>query len=317
MDVSVKICAGKIVTDLYRKPTAVAQYLLPSSCHPQHVTKNIPFSLGYRLLRIVSDRDTLLIRLEELKDMLLSRHYHPKVVDNALARVKCIDRDTALLRVEKNRTSKKVSFVVPYDPRFPPINQIVKKHFQVMYDDPHLKRVFEDGVQVCYRRNKNLRELLCRAKLFPAASDTRPKRNPIGWKRCIRNCVTCIYSSENKTKFRCTATGETIQISGLITCTDIGVVYVIECRKCAKQYVGKTKGEFKTRMNSHRSMIGKGTSSLARHFEGPGHSSRDFSCFGIELVRGGDVFTLGARERFWIDRLDTIANGLNTNRTNK
>jgi len=273
LDVSVKICAGKIVTDLYRKPTAVAQYLLPSSCHPQHVTKNIPFSLGYRLLRIVSDRDTLLIRLEELKDMLLSRHYHPKVVDNALARVKCIDRDTALLRVEKNRTSKKVSFVVPYDPRFPPINQIVKKHFQVMYDDPHLKRVFEDGVQVCYRRNKNLRELLCRAKLFPAASDTRPKRNPIGWKRCIRNCVTCIYSSENKTKFRCTATGETIQISGLITCTDIGVVYVIECRKCAKQYVGKTKGQFKTRMNSHRSMIGKGTLSLARHFEGPERGS--------------------------------------------
>jgi len=70
-------------------------------------------------------------------------------------------------------------------------------------------------------------------------------------------------------------------------------------------------------MNSHRAGIGKGQSALARHFEGPGHTSRDFSCFAIELVRGGDVFTLGARERLWIDKMDTVMNGLNTNRTHK
>ena len=87
--------------------------------------------------------------------------------------------------------------------------------------------------------------------------------------------------------------------------------------KCDLQYVGKTKSEFKTRMNSHRAGIGKGQSALARHFEGPGHTSRDFSCFAIELVRGGDVFTLGARERLWIDKMDTVMNGLNTNRTHK
>ena len=82
--------------------------------------------------------------------MLVSRQYNPKVIDKALARIEKIDRKTALLKVEKKNTSGKVNFVVPYDPRFPPINPIVQKHFKVMNEDPHLKRVFQSGVQISY-----------------------------------------------------------------------------------------------------------------------------------------------------------------------
>ena len=38
LDTSCKIIEGKIITDLYRKETDRNQYLLPSSCHPAHVT---------------------------------------------------------------------------------------------------------------------------------------------------------------------------------------------------------------------------------------------------------------------------------------
>ena len=38
---SISIKNGKIVTDLYRKPTDRVQYLLPSSCHPNHIFNNI------------------------------------------------------------------------------------------------------------------------------------------------------------------------------------------------------------------------------------------------------------------------------------
>ena len=38
---------GFIQTDLFTKDTTrCQQYLLPSSCHPGHITKNIPFSLA-------------------------------------------------------------------------------------------------------------------------------------------------------------------------------------------------------------------------------------------------------------------------------
>ena len=45
---------GYIQTTLYTKPSRVVQYLLPSSSHPSHITKNIPYSLAYRLRRIES-----------------------------------------------------------------------------------------------------------------------------------------------------------------------------------------------------------------------------------------------------------------------
>ena len=57
LDMNVKVNEnGYIETDLHTKDTARVQYLLPSSSHPAHITRNIPYSLGYRLLRICSNK---------------------------------------------------------------------------------------------------------------------------------------------------------------------------------------------------------------------------------------------------------------------
>ena len=66
------------MTDLYRKPTDRNRYLLTSSCHPAHVTNNIPFSLALRIVRICSDKVSRDTRLEELNKLLLSRNYKPE-----------------------------------------------------------------------------------------------------------------------------------------------------------------------------------------------------------------------------------------------
>ena len=78
---------GFIQTDLYRKETDRVQYLLPSSCHPAHITKNIPYSLAYRLLRICSKREWFVQRLDELRTYLLARQYHPKIIQMAFDRI--------------------------------------------------------------------------------------------------------------------------------------------------------------------------------------------------------------------------------------
>jgi hypothetical protein len=44
LDMTIKISGRKIVTDLYRKRTDKIQYLLPSSRHPSHILKSIPYS---------------------------------------------------------------------------------------------------------------------------------------------------------------------------------------------------------------------------------------------------------------------------------
>ena len=58
LDVSCKIVEGKIVTDLFRKECDRNQYLLTSSCHPVQCTKNMPFSLALRIVRICSENKT-------------------------------------------------------------------------------------------------------------------------------------------------------------------------------------------------------------------------------------------------------------------
>ena len=55
-------------------------------------------------------------------------------------------------------------------------------------------------------------------------------------------------------------------------------------------------------------------SKLYRHFATNGHSHADMLIFGIEKVHG-DAFVLAARERYYIDKLETIYRGLNSNRT--
>ena len=69
-------------------------------------------------------------------------------------------------------------------------------------------------------------------------------------------------------------------------------------------------------MDAHRSAIrGCSDTTVARHFNLPGHDLHHFFAFPIEVVPGGDPFVIGARERHWINKLDVIARGINSNRT--
>ena len=155
---------GFIKTDWFKKKTAKCQYLLPSSCHPGHITKNIPFSLAYRLLRICSDPGDFSKRLEELRQDLLSRNYSPKIIQDAFDRVKEIERKEALKKVIKTKTIDTM-FTITYHPALSSISSIVKKHHRVMIDeDPRMRSCFPKPSVVAYKRPKNLRDLLVKSK---------------------------------------------------------------------------------------------------------------------------------------------------------
>ena len=119
LDLKITITDSGIITDLYRKETDRVQYVLPSSCHPSHVFNNIPYSLALRLVRICSEQDTLLTRMQELKEMLLSRMYNKNIVNAALKRALETSREEALKRVEKKKKKDRVTFVVTYNPKQP------------------------------------------------------------------------------------------------------------------------------------------------------------------------------------------------------
>ena len=146
------------MTDLYRKDTDRNQYLLPSSCHPAHVTQNIPFSLALRIVRICSFKEDREKRFLELKNLLLSRDYRPKIIDSAIERARNVPRNEALQKVDKEKNSTRPVFIIHYDPKLPSIPAIVQKHWRTMIQDPRLKEVFPAPPLVAYKRPQNIRE---------------------------------------------------------------------------------------------------------------------------------------------------------------
>ena len=115
LDTELRLEAGRIESDLYRKPSDRNMYLLPSSCHPNHVTESTMYSCALRVVRICSreaDRDK---RFEELKQLLVQRDYKPKQVDSAIARARQIPRTEAIKEMTKERNTRPV-LSIQYDP---------------------------------------------------------------------------------------------------------------------------------------------------------------------------------------------------------
>ena len=131
LDTSCEIKEGKIVTDLYRKPTDKNQYLLTSSCHPAECLQSIPYSLCTRINRICMEEPTRDLRFHEMKEMLLDREYSTGVIDAAIAKARAIPRHVALRRVPRQEITNRPAFVVCFDPRLPSIPKIINKHWLV------------------------------------------------------------------------------------------------------------------------------------------------------------------------------------------
>lgn len=308
--------SGYIETDLFRKTTAKVQYLLPSSCHPSFLTKNIPYSLAYRLLRICSKPEVFQQRLLELKDDLISRSYHIKVIEQAFERIKGISRSEALKRVDHKKDTGREPLVVTFHPNMPPLHKLIKKHHNVMInEDMRLQRCFKEPSIVAFKRSQNLRDLLVRARV---SKGKRSSRVVNGFKRCERICEMCIRSHNNVKEHTCERTGQSWQISAPITCLTKNIVYRLTCKKCPQSefvYIGQTERRACDRFADHRGYVtqGKINQPAGEHFTKKGHTTMDMLYLPIERVLPrGDTALRESREKIWISRYDSTTYGKNT-----
>ena len=87
-----------------------------------------------------------------------------------------------------------------------------------------------------------------------------------------------------------------------MSCNTVNVIYVINCLKCNKQYVGETGRKLKDRLNNHRSDIRlKKQTAIAIHFNDILHSEKDLCITPIEIAERSDYRKY--REDFWIKEL--------------
>ena len=154
LDVTLHLVDGFIQTDVYSKPTDSHLYLSPSSAHPKHVFKAIPFGVALRLRRNCSKDCFLNKRLKEYKGYLVDQGYPEELVSREFSRAASIPRNDLLQA--KVRDSKKIfPFVLTYNPNLPSINEVIKKHFHFWLSSPKLKELFPpNSIISSFRRSK-------------------------------------------------------------------------------------------------------------------------------------------------------------------
>ena len=108
---------NKIETSLYTKPTDLHEYLHFTSCHPTHVTQNLPYGLFLHIKRICSEESDFIQKSEVLKLQLRERGYPHRVIKCGFKKAASKERKEILYKVD-NKEELRMSFPLSYYPFF-------------------------------------------------------------------------------------------------------------------------------------------------------------------------------------------------------
>ena len=182
---------------------------------------------------------------------------------------------------------------------------------------PRLKRCFQQPSIVAYKRSKNLRDHLVKAKV-PLRRG--PSWSKCGFSLCKHLCKACVLSHLNPgeivTSHKSKRSGDEWKITASMDCLTQNVIYKLECKKCPSfVYIGETSRHFCDRLTDHRGYITRrGTKHpVGSHFTQRGHSVADLRAIPIERVLPKDDHMLRKqREKLWIIRYDAVSFGANS-----
>ena len=176
--------------------------------------------------------------------------------------------------------------------------------------DNYLSEVFPEPPITGFRRQNNLKNFLIKSKV-PNAPKNHEERKLNGMTKCTKACTACPYIETRKNiKIN---QNETWEINKKVSCETFNCVYLIECKKCNKKYIGETKRKFKHRLADHRGYINNQVLSqpLGAHFNLPGHALADMKATILEQVKYNDETYRKEREAYLINKFNTFYNGLN------
>ena len=131
-DVSVSVDnSGNITTDLYVKPTGTQQYLMATSCHPNHTKRSIPYGQALCILRICSSKESAKIRCTELVDCLVRRGCNKRKTNKQIERAFTNFSNSPTGR--QSHTTRPVYFNVQFHPGLPDIKGILQRYMPLLH----------------------------------------------------------------------------------------------------------------------------------------------------------------------------------------
>ena len=174
-----------------------------------------------------------------------------------------------------------------------------------------MAKIFNEKPKIVYRRPRNLRESLVRARV--RMGDIGDK----GMRKCGKSRSQICNFVEEGSSFG-DGRRHMYYINFSFDCDSAGVINLLTCKRYSKIYVGGTVTFFRKRFNNHKSSLkrfGKGQRGIAgehlyAHFYEDGH--KGIEDIQVKIIDCTDVNDPTFKEGFWTYKLDTLVpKGLN------
>ena len=173
-----------------------------------------------------------------MKEWFIKRSYPESIIDKEMKRVRFSEQGQKSKKLEKG-----VPFVATYHPLPSKLSSVIYSNLYLLYVNQKVKNVFTPGPAVSYRSARKISSYLVTAKLYPLERKS-------AFEKCGKSkCEVCLNIQETDAF---TSTGENFKINRKLNCDDDCLIYLLTCKCCAKQYVGKTTDEFRFRWNKYK-----------------------------------------------------------------
>ena len=203
-----------------------------------------------RLKRICDSEEVYKTKEEELKGFLLRRGYKRGFVDKQIGRVNCLDRDVLLKGTEERNLDRSDRLVLTLDfhPALQAVHGILRELPILVNSVPALKKLLLVAPRLSFRRSRNLKDILVRAKMQPT------EEGPKGMFCKKAGCKICKFV-ETGSIFMGNIEKRSFYINHSFDCDSQGMVYLMTCERCGKKYVESTTTPFRLRFNNHKSSL--------------------------------------------------------------
>ena len=290
------------------KETNKQLFLDYHSNHPEQCKNSIPYSQALRVIERCSSPDEAEHHLSNLQSKFEERNYPRDLVTEQFSKAGKKDRKMLINQQKKKKSGdNKVRLIITHNQTNPPIHMWVRQCKQVLVRNDKAK-VIGNRIQIGSKQPKNLQRLVGGDKVDLKTQD--PPQN-VGCFKCNRCKVACPKIQESKF-FTSTNTQKRYKIKQNLNCDSDFLIYLVTCRKCHGQYVGKSQTKFKLRHSNHKREIKNDIGGLGHHYhEDKGGCGYDnFTVILIEQVEQKTPKFLAEREVYWQHQLRVyIENG--------
>ena len=176
-------------------------------------------------------------------------------------------------KADVNDSGNEIFLTTTYNQKYGALRNQVESTWDLLGRSCTNRFIREKNLKVGYRRPKNLRDILVRARLPPESDEIpvdpmKPERPTCDRKNC-RYC-RCLNTSG---KIQSCTTNKSHNAMQNVNCLSNNLVYCISCKNCGKQYVEQIQNSVRQIFVSHFHLIGhnKTDHEVPRHFNTPGH----------------------------------------------